>query len=65
MTTERRKEIEEYILQKLEEIRFECEDAFDDTGMIHMTLSKTRSYFFAMDDDYEYVLRNHWKWNID
>lgn len=63
MTKERRKEVEAYILRKLEEIRFDCEDVFDDTEMIHLTISNGRTYFFALNDDEEYVIRNHWTYN--
>ena len=66
MTAERRREVEKFILQKLEEIRFECEDALDDTEIINMTVSKRWSMLFALDHNKEdYVLDNHWKWNID
>ena len=66
MTAERRREVEQFILRKLEEIRFECEDALDDTEIINMTVSKRWSMLFALDHKKEdYVLDNHWKWNVD
>lgn len=65
MTTERRKEIEKYIMQKLEEIRFDCEDIFDDTDTIHLTISEGSTYLFALDKECEnHVLRNRWTYNV-
>lgn len=63
MKDARRKEVEKYILQKLEEIRFYCEDVFDYTEMIHMTVSKSRTSLFALNNDEEHVLMNHWNYN--